>query len=463
MQIGRLISLASVLVGAFVALLAQAQSQDSEMAARNKCVEFGFKDKTASHENCVKQFLQSSGVAKAPSKPAPVVAPAVSAMQREEKFWDGAMATGNREAFEAYLASYPKGIYAGLASANVARFNSAAIAQQLALAEAEQKLAAAEAEQKIAAAEAAQKLAAAEAEQKLAAARAALILAAAEDAQKAAAADAAKKLAAAEAALRAASPTETIKGWLASAVSIIVPAVREPGAGIRDCPDCPEMVVIPAGSFTMGSSNESANEKPAHAVNVSSFLIGKTEVTQGQWRSIMGNNPSGFTQCGDDCPVEQVTWNDAKEFVRRLIQKTGKQYRLPSEAEWEYAARAGSNTKWSFGDAEDSLGDYAWYNANSQSKTQRVAQKKPNALGLYDMHGNVWEWVEDCCHSNYVGAPTNGSAWTAGCSLRPQGQVLTHRGGSWYSDTAHLRTTYRAGYSASFRSDNLGLRLARTL
>ena len=232
-----------------------------------------------------------------------------------------------------------------------------------------------------------------------------------------------------------------------------------PGQAIKDCADCPEMVVIPAGSFTMGS-NENANEQPVHRVNVPSFLIGKTEVTQGQWKAVMGSNPSTFSQCGDDCPVERISWNDAQEFAQRLSQKTGRQYRLPSEAEWEYAARAGSNAKWSFGGNESQLGDYAWFSANSQSKTQRVAQKRPNAFGLYDMHGNVWEWVQDCWHDNYTGAPTDGSAWTTGCS----GNDRVLRGGSWGVGPARLRSAIRLGYSPDyFRYIDIGLRLARTL
>ena len=172
----------------------------------------------------------------------------------------------------------------------------------------------------------------------------------------------------------------------------------------------------------------------------------------------MGSNPSYFGSCGDDCPVEIVSWNDAQEFARRLSQKTGKQYRLPSEAEWEYAARAGSSTKWSFGDSEYQLGDYAWFSANSQ-KTKRVAQKSPNAFGLFDMYGNVWEWVQDCWHDNYVGAPTDGSAWTTGCNNNRR--VL--RGGSWINDPALLRSDGRFSNTPDFRFIHIGLRLARTL
>ena len=231
-------------------------------------------------------------------------------------------------------------------------------------------------------------------------------------------------------------------------------------AVIKDCADCPEMVVIPAGSFEMGS-NEKADEQPVHRVNVLSFLIGKTEVTQGQWKAVMGSNPSYFSICGDDCPVEQVSWDQAQEFAQRLSQRTGKQYRLPSEAEWEYAARAGSNAKWSFGDAEYQLGDHAWSSANSQNRTQRAAQKRPNAFGLFDMHGNVWEWVQDCWHGDYSGAPTDGSAWTTGCKSSSSSRVL--RGGSWFFYPAMLRSAIRFGNSHGNRDNVNGLRLARTL
>ena len=239
-------------------------------------------------------------------------------------------------------------------------------------------------------------------------------------------------------------------------------AVAEPklavGSILKDCADCPIMVVLPAGSFEMGSYEGTA-EQPVHRVNVPSFLVGKTEVTQGQWKAVMGSNPSRFSNCGDDCPVEQVTWNDVQEFAQRLSQKTGKQYRLPSEAEWEYAARAGSNAKWSFGDSEYQLGEYAWFSANSQGKTQRVAQKRPNAFGLFDMHGNVWEWVEDCWHDNYTGAPTDGRAWTTGCS----GSSRVLRGGSWVDYPALLRSAVRLRYAPDFRNVGNGFRLARTL
>ena len=166
----------------------------------------------------------------------------------------------------------------------------------------------------------------------------------------------------------------------------------------------------------------------------------------------MGSNPSLFSSCGDACPVERVSWSDAQEFAQRLSQKTGKQYRLPSEAEWEYAARAGSSSKWSFGDVAYQLGDHGWYAENSQNLTQRVAQKRANAFGLFDMHGNVWEWVQDCWHANYTGAPTNGG-----------GNLRVLRGGSWGSNPADLRSAFRHWLTPDFRLNYFGLRLARTL
>lgn len=208
------------------------------------------------------------------------------------------------------------------------------------------------------------------------------------------------------------------------------PVSRPPPPAVKkDCAECPEMVVIPPGSFMMGADTD-AYEKPAHLVAVSSFLMGKTEVTQGQWAAVMGSNPSRFRNCGSACPVEQVNWADAQEFIRRLNQRAGLVYRLPSEAEWEYAARAGSINELSSGNAESRLRGTAWYSANSGSQTRAVGQKLPNAFGLFDMYGNVEEWTQDCWHGNYNGAPTDGSAWTTAC--RSGDRVL--RGGSWRSN-----------------------------
>ena len=133
--------------------------------------------------------------------------------------------------------------------------------------------------------------------------------------------------------------------------------------------------------------------------------MGKYPVTQKQWKKVMGNNPSNFK--GEDRPVESVSWEDVQEFVKKLNEKEGTdKYRLPSEAEWEYACRAGTQTRYSFGDDESKLNEYAWYDKNSGSETHPVGQKKPNSWDLYDMHGNVWEWVQDRWHDKYKGAPS---------------------------------------------------------
>jgi formylglycine-generating enzyme required for sulfatase activity len=237
---------------------------------------------------------------------------------------------------------------------------------------------------------------------------------------------------------------------------VVGPEPPKAGTTFRDCPDCPEMVVIPAGSFDMGSNNGDPNEKPVHRVTIGkAFAMGKTEVTQGQWKAIMGNNPSHFDGCGDNCPVENVSRNDAQEFIQRLNSKTGKQYRLPSEAEWEYACRAGGRQEYCGSDNVDSV---AWNDGGIFSgKTHTVATKQANAWGLYDMSGNVWEWVEDSWHDNYNGAPVDGSAWQGDGAKR----VL--RGGSWFMEPQFERAANRFRNEPSNRDNNFGFRLASTL
>jgi formylglycine-generating enzyme required for sulfatase activity len=212
-----------------------------------------------------------------------------------------------------------------------------------------------------------------------------------------------------------------------------------------------EMVSLPAGQFLMGSPDSDPdardNEKPQHQVQVNSFAIGKYPVTQAQYQAVMGTNPSRFKNNRQN-PVEQVSWNDAQAFCQKLSQITGKTYRLPTEAEWEYACRAGTTTRFYFGDDANQSGNYAWYDRNSQDKTHPVGQKKPNAWGLYDMSGNVWEWCEDDWHDNYIGAPKDGSAWPINNDNR---SLL--RGGSWYFNRYSCRSAYRFSFSPYRRDD----------
>ncbi|NCR34941.1 MAG: SUMF1/EgtB/PvdO family nonheme iron enzyme [Microcystis aeruginosa S11-01] len=217
-----------------------------------------------------------------------------------------------------------------------------------------------------------------------------------------------------------------------------------------------EMVSLPAGKFLMGSS-ESNDEKPQHQVKVNSFAIGKYPITQAQYQAVMGNNPSQFKNNPQN-PVECVSWNDAKAFCQKLSQITGKTYRLPTEAEWEYACRAGTTTRYYFGDDANQLGDYAWYDGNSGGKTHPVGQKKPNGWGLYDMSGNVWEWCEDDWHDSYAGAPDDGSAWLDNDNRSQSLKCL--RGGSWYFNPNLCRSAYRSNhFRRDFSVNSLGFRV----
>lgn len=206
-----------------------------------------------------------------------------------------------------------------------------------------------------------------------------------------------------------------------------------------------EMVSIEGGNFLLGGKV---------SVNVSNFQIGKYPVTQKQWREIMGNNPSHFK--GDDCPVEQVSWNDVQDFIAKLNQQTGLRYRLPTEAEWEYAARGGAKSKGFLYAGGNDLDKVAWYEGNSNDKTHPVGSKAPNELGLHDISGNVWEWCEDDWHINYQGAPTDGRAWVD--SPRGDGRVL--RGGSWDDYAELCRAAYRNGNAPAGRNTDVGFRLA---
>lgn len=216
------------------------------------------------------------------------------------------------------------------------------------------------------------------------------------------------------------------------------------GQTFRDCPECPEMVEIPAGKFDMGSNDGGPYEKPVRSVGVPTFALARTEVTQDQWRALMNSDGHFYSytdplrSCGGDCPV-RVDWFDAKRYLIKLSKKTGQRYRLPSEAEWEYACRSGGRHNTYCG--SDNIESIAWFDRNSNDKPHPVGLLKPNAFGLYDMSGNTWEWAEDCANSDYTNAPVDGSAWVTGeCDKR----II--RGGTWDQSTRMANATNRVWY-----------------
>ena len=223
-----------------------------------------------------------------------------------------------------------------------------------------------------------------------------------------------------------------------------------------------EMVLIPAGQFLMGSSDSDKDargaEKPQHQVRITKpFYLGKYEVQQEQWEAVMGNNPSTFK--GAKNPVEQVSWDDCQEFLDKLNAKTAEQggkFVLPTGAEWEYACRGGSTTRFSFGDAARSLGEYAWYKDNSEQKTHPVGRKKPNAWGLYDMHGNVWEWCHDLYDEKYYSNSATDDPQGPSSGSR---RVL--RGGSWRIPAGICRSAGCDSGVPGYRDTGLGFRVAR--
>jgi eukaryotic-like serine/threonine-protein kinase len=226
-----------------------------------------------------------------------------------------------------------------------------------------------------------------------------------------------------------------------------------------------EMIAIRAGEFVMGSPegelNRDNDENPQHRVKVRGFSMGRFTITQAQWKAVMGNNPAYFT--GENRPVEQVSWSDAQAFCKKLSQQTGRTYRLPSEAEWEYACRAGTTTPFYFGpmittdlanyygDSTDGSGSKGQY----RQQTSSVGSFPANGFGLYDMHGNVYEWCEDTYHESYRGAPIDGSAWMSGGDNR----LRILRSGSWLNDPWYCRSASRHWYNSDNQSNDLGFRV----
>jgi formylglycine-generating enzyme required for sulfatase activity len=237
----------------------------------------------------------------------------------------------------------------------------------------------------------------------------------------------------------------------------------------KECKNgCPLMVVVPAGKFMMGSPEGQGDEdeRPQHEVMIATpFAIGKYEVTVAEWDACVaagdcprrGSDKEGWGH--PTWPVVCVTWENVQQYVTWLSRVSGKPYRLLTEAEWEYAARAGTTTSYSFGDDEALLGDYAWYNANSEKQPHPVGEKKPNPFGLYDMHGNIWEWVQDLWHETYDGAVSDGLAWIEGGA---DGRRVL-RGGSWYYNPTRLRSATRGWLSSDYRYNDLGFRVGRNL
>jgi formylglycine-generating enzyme required for sulfatase activity len=241
-----------------------------------------------------------------------------------------------------------------------------------------------------------------------------------------------------------------------------------------------DMVKIKKGSFMMGS-DEYSDEQPIHKVIIDyDFEIGKYPVTIAEYRHFAKEHPEHLPEwaeegsdyhietgndehykkmnLSDNVPIMGVSWENATAYTEWLSDKTGLYYRLPSEAEWEYVCRAGTDTRWSFGDDEEELKYYAWYDDNSHGKTHIVGEKKPNPWGVFDMHGNVWEWCIDDYADNYKKTPIDGSAYK---NEQADSKVL--RGGSWNSVAINSRSSYRGWGYPGIRSNNVGFRLLRTL
>ena len=232
------------------------------------------------------------------------------------------------------------------------------------------------------------------------------------------------------------------------------PSVPPPAPALPEW--LPEMVNVQGGTFTMGCTKEQdgdcySDEKPAHEVTLSDFRIGKYPVTQKLWKAVTGNNPSHFK--GNDLPVENVFWDDCQAFIKKLNDLTGQQYRLPTEAEWDYAARGGRLSKGYKYAGSNNMDEAGWYNGNSNGKTHPVGQKKPNELGLYDMSGNVWEWCSDRYGRYKAGAVRN--------PLGPDsGGIRVYRGGSWNGYARYSRAATRGNSAPTARRNLLGFRLA---
>lgn len=444
MNIAKFIKCIFLLCWSVIVVIDQVNAQDVQ-SIRKKCTEYGLKEKTLEHENCVKQMLQSMGILppKPPTqiKPAPTsppLPPVNSEALLEEKFWEDAKNIGNKEAFEFFLEQFPRGRFSGLAKANIERLIVDAKEKQRQFEEV------------------------------------------------------AKRQADEEVAKQARDRSR-------------------PGFSFKDCQDCPDMIVIPTGRFLIGASNtEEEREKipeqlrgrsqPQRIINISSISVGRYEITVAQYRAFVfatnrttprgctvwfsdkygvdtskdWRNP-GFSQ-SDKHPVVCVSWEDASAYVQWLKLKTGKEYRLLSESEWEYAARAGVTASRYWGDDPNMScvfsngadlkakafipGASDWTVANCDDGywfTSPVGSFRPNGFGLFDMIGNASEWVQDCWADNYSSVPLDGSPVTNGtCSLR------SLRGGAWFNAPEFSRSAYRSRNPMWNRYSFTGFRVAVT-
>ncbi|WP_407673118.1 formylglycine-generating enzyme family protein [Paraburkholderia sediminicola] len=354
------------------------------------------------------------------------ILPKDSSEQYEITFWDSIKDSNYPSDYEAYLKAYPNGRFAALAHARIDRLRAAAAASAPSAAP-----------------------------------------------SVAPSPQAARPAAPASVTPRAATPTPpsapaTVTPPAAPAAQAATqkPATHPPSAGeSRDCATCPIVIALPAGSFSMGSSTDDPSEKPVHHVTIGApFAIGKYEVTVEQWNVCAAANAcqklTPESNTNKAAPARDLSWDDAQQYVKWLSKTTGKPYRLPTEAEWEYADRGGTSTAYWWGDQMrkgnancKDCGD-PWHKEGPET----VGSFAPNPVGLYDMNGSVWEWVADCWHNSYQGAPADGHAWES-----PSCDMRVIRGGSWREGGGYMLSATRFKYSASVRQSQDGFRVAKDL
>lgn len=351
------------------------------------------------------------------------ILPKDSAEQYELTFWDSIKDSNHISDYEAYLKSYPNGRFAGLAQSRIERLRAAAPKTEAPKSDSART----------------------------------------EKPTPPAAAKIPTKPSATKPTAKATEPKSKPAPAAAAVSSGQSSGGTTGGSELQDCPICPALIALPSGEFVMGSNDGDPSEKPAHKVSIATpFAIGKYEVTVEQWNACVAagacSKDASAANRAKNSPVRDVSWDDAEQYVKWLSTQSGKQYRLPTEAEWEYAARGGSSSRFWWGDKMQAgmanckeCGE-PW----SQDGPANVGSFSANPNGLYDVNGSVWEWVSDCWHNNYKNAPTDGRAWTeATCRVR----VI--RGGSWREGASYMTSSTRFKYDASVRHSQNGFRVAR--